>query len=729
MFSHFNSFFFIFSNLLVVYISFSTASMAMGGREPWRRLLGSISGIPVLTLIILLILGTIGRISPVPIMVLLSIISMPLSLAHMRHIKKKKKQLNIAEKNLYSDMLLRVSFSLLALLAVIFFYRNCLQGIAFDRDALKYHATAPAQWLIDKRFSLAPVNFHAYYPYNSEIFSLWFMLPFHSDALVNLCGFYWGLLGVAASAGIGLAEELSTSILCASITLAAPVLIISAMRFSATDLAAPASMLAAVALGTASLRNSTQKSTVVDISYSALLAGFSVGCKVSFAPMAAILFLYILLKRREKWLQYAILFIICFSITGIYWYARNFLLTGNPLYPAQIACFKGPFGFEQQYRTSLASWIMANPTNSKLWKYIAMVVLNWPFSLGILAAAGYCFSIYLEFFKKSNTYSVRFLLLLMAFVFIILYPITPFSGTANGYNARFRIPLRFFIFPFYIGITLLSQIGHKKKCLCLVAICVLVTMYPHINTSNIVAFTVGAVVFLMWKKILNIYFILKQMPRLSSSVGLLTILILLTILAPHSHKLNSTKIYSFLYAKKYPLGDTWHALNNIPYGSKVSGFGAGCFLYYPMFGRELQYVPIFPGRVYLYKEWHINGTSRWSNWGKGSRDASDYYIFFGTTKVGTNKFGTNKFATNKKRSRGKWEKGKTRRISNRKFLLKKVFSAGGEYIITNNSSHIRGKTYYKMLDSLKEANVIYSNYFWTIWKVGRNVMPVRNQKE
>jgi len=77
----------------------------------------------------------------------------------------------------------------------------------------------------------------------------------------------------------------------------------------------------------------------VDAAYAGLLAGLAVGTKVSMAPAAVILALWFLFPRQGSNLRLpgraalVVVFTIGAALTGLFWYARNVVWTGNPLSP------------------------------------------------------------------------------------------------------------------------------------------------------------------------------------------------------------------------------------------------------------------------------------------------------------------------------------------------------------------------------------------------------------
>jgi len=671
-----NGLLFISCNLSAAYISFSLAGIGMYNRE--RRILASLAGFPVIVFVVLIIVGTVGKLYAWTPLILLLPLAATLAFVRCKYFKHTYK-MSPWKKKVPNIFIVSIVFGGLLF---VFLNRNSLTGIKFTWDDLAYHASAPAHWLLAKKISYAPLNYHAYYPFNAEIISLWFMLPFHSDALVSLGGLYWGIILVTATLSLSSKDCLYTSILCASALLLSPDILDSAITFSAADLAGSSMALAAIAL------LPPKDAGRIDVLYCGLLSGFAAGCKISFAPVGVILFLYIAFKRDK-----CIFFLLGFAVTGIYWYARNAIITHNPLFPAEIWHFKGPFAKEYQYRTELISWILADPTNIAQWKNIIKWSLNWPLGLGLLSFTGYAVSL-----KKLKSTHTQRLLFIIGITLILLYPLTPFSGTVNTPNAGLGLYRRYLILPFVIGLILfIPLIKRQGVWRPFFVICTGTSFYSYLSTyQDAIAFTFGAfIAFVLMRGFKNntglqskerwvcCNFKITLFSRVKRYALLFFILFILAIWEPYSKKLNDAKIFNYSM-NGYSLGSVWHSLEALPDGAKVSGFGSGAWGYYPLFGRRLQFTPSFPFRTPL----HLSGKSPWRVWKKHKK---------------------NRFPRKKKKIRTN-------------ALISKIISEKIDYLLVThhklkwNSS--KWPPQYKLLNSAGQVEKVFDNGKSVIWKVG-----------
>src|SRR5262249_45728408 len=135
--------------------------------------------------------------------------------------------------------------------------------------------------------------------------------------------------------------------------------------FSAADFTGPAMLLTSIAFlapleqhnGSSSMSptrplsalpaEAVRRARSVDVVFAGLTAGFAIGCKVPFVFPVAFLGIWIVIAREPgvtigQGLKRAALFAIAVIAMGSYWYARNWILTGNPLFPGKVWPFDGP---------------------------------------------------------------------------------------------------------------------------------------------------------------------------------------------------------------------------------------------------------------------------------------------------------------------------------------------------------------------------------------------------
>lgn len=218
-----------------------------------------------------------------------------------------------------------------------------LAGPSREADTAQYHVVNAAQWLrTGSTWSLPyaiPGDHTAADPGNGEIVSLWLMLPSHTDDLACLAVLAFAALCVAATAMVAreLGGEAWLGGLAGLVAVAAPASFATQAHSMLTDLLAAGGVVAGVAFALRARRS-------VNVRTWALLAGAAVGLGVgskysALGPaVAAIVALAILLPARRRWS--ALLWALGATVmVGGFWYARNLVQAGNPIFPEEVSVF------------------------------------------------------------------------------------------------------------------------------------------------------------------------------------------------------------------------------------------------------------------------------------------------------------------------------------------------------------------------------------------------------
>jgi hypothetical protein len=124
-----------------------------------------------------------------------------------------------------------------------------------------------------------------------------------------------------------------------------------ASSFSDADLAQAAALFAALVFAVPRGDAESPPDVRVDMWYAGLLSGIALGVKVSAAVPALIILVMVALRARASsassvggWrtgIRTPLVFALSWAVTGGYWYARNIVHTGNPLYPAAFLLWPG----------------------------------------------------------------------------------------------------------------------------------------------------------------------------------------------------------------------------------------------------------------------------------------------------------------------------------------------------------------------------------------------------
>jgi hypothetical protein len=264
-------------------------------------------------------------------------------------------------------------------------------------DDYTYHLVYPAMWLRDRAIAVVSpehaFTMQAWYPLSASVVSTWFMLPFagsRADALA-----WVSLTGVLYAAVITCgAAELLARLGCRRGAWAMPVVLfatsqrigIMASSFSDADLAHAAALFAAVVLATPRAHEEEPRELRVDAAYAALLVGIALGVKVSASPAVVVVLAMFLWRARGEWNargRIVLIFGLGVLLTGGYWYVRNVLHTGNPVYPAAFLFWPGAAFPQTTLREYAQHYGVLRAVGDALTVY-----LNWPPLHGWVAIVG-----------------------------------------------------------------------------------------------------------------------------------------------------------------------------------------------------------------------------------------------------------------------------------------------------------------------------------------------------
>lgn len=469
-------------------------------------------------------------------------------------------------------------------------------GTGFVWDDLAYHATLPAWWARTGTLEVVPLNYQGYYPANAELFALWFVAPFRSDALANASVFAW--LALLALGFAAIAREHELALLPVALALAcfvlSPAVGFFAGTFSANDLALAALGVAMLAFaGCGDERGGAGRALL-----SGLAGGLALGTKVSIAPQVALVALWWGSRQlgggpRAQRLG---LFSAGVLLGGGYWYARNWLLTGNPIYPAELGPFDGPFSSEAQYRTTLVPTILEGWTRPRFWLRFMNRRLDWPLTLGIVSLAGYALGLLFTARGAEGRRRRYWILLALAgLLFFALFPLQPFSGTNNRPTSGLHHPIRYLALPFALGLLLFASAARRQNGARVLAVSAALALAALAVTPDFAGrglWWAGGVAFAL----LALAIAERRCAPWPAWLGPLALAApwpLLALAAPSLERASGERLDAF--GEGRPLGAAWRALEELPDGVRVATIThdpASHALYRPLFGRALRFEPV-----------------------------------------------------------------------------------------------------------------------------------------
>ncbi len=580
-------------------VSWSLVRLLFGDRPAWWRFAVGLALFPVSITVELTVLGAMGWLAPHVAGVLMVIIALALWIAVGRRSRE-----HPGERHLPEGLSREGAVGLAALLGVVLppVARALLTGPQFGYDDFSYHAPFVTQWMIDGRISVLPFNYHAYFPFNAELFSLWFMLPTGADTFVGFGGAYWTIAAATSvtALALSLGRRVESAFLAGALVVVSTLVPLTALRFSANDLAG--TVMIASALVVLSGAGAVREHRFAEALVAGTLIGFGLGAKLTMLPAVAVMFGWILLGARggqtlSGRIGNSVLFISGIVVATGYWYGRNWLLTGNPFFPGAIAFLEGPLGSGQD-QTKLITFLLADPAGTL--GIVMPALTNWPIILWLVATAGYARGI-LMLFRKSATdvpasRALEAVLLLVGLSLLLAFPFQPFSATLNQPGAPVAPgEPRFLIVSFMVGIVLASSwIAGLRG----VVVATTVVVAAGLMGNQLAGITAALLALAAWfapRQYNGIHRFLRARRSLVSGVLAVAFVAGAILWRGNLEKEIERRIFSYRSAGQL-LGPLWKEVNALPAGSRVVAYGLAGNFSYPLFGRSLDSRPVMLDR-------------------------------------------------------------------------------------------------------------------------------------
>jgi hypothetical protein len=592
---------FAVANSLALLISFGIASLAIGSGSLPRLFLATLAGFGLVAAGAVLLTGLFGALTIQWVVLLLALVSLCGLLIPIVRARILDRYRTLVSEQTSTDRppvhYMREVALILTLVFVIEPLVRCVvSGARFGSDDFSYHGPVVAEWITRHAVVLAPFDYHAYFPYNAEALAVWFALPSHSDAMVALAGAYWqvllwfGLVFFVASMG----HSRTMGMIAAALVFASPLVESLVNRISSPDLAGAAMVFAALVFIVPEHRR-TPAIAAGPAVFAGLLLGFAMGCKVSYIlpfilVLCWVLFYPKLLPTAGARMRIALTVLLAAFVTGGGWYVRNWILTGNPGFPAETGFFAGPFSSADQARSKLITWILERPTDVGQWGIIVRTLTDWPPSLFAVALIGYVGTlwIWVRRTKGREVTPAHVLIFILGLAAVASFFVIPFSATYNEPHASLTPQVRFATLPFITGLVCLCCLPWetRRNSISFLAL-VLMGIIPAWRLSTVYGLLLIPLAFV----VVPLDQFLERRPHITVKIrtkwlwaGLAAIVVGTSALLPFAQRTTDERIFNQEEEKK-PGGAAWKALNDLPAGSQVAWFGNRFIDIYPLYGR------------------------------------------------------------------------------------------------------------------------------------------------
>ncbi|MDF2439031.1 MAG: hypothetical protein JWN98_15, partial [Abditibacteriota bacterium] len=270
-----------------------------------------------------------------------------------------------------------------------------------DYDSLMYHLSAPRQYLHANGIVELPYDHHTYFPFTLEMLFLAAqqLRPDLLEGAVLAKLFHWLMLPLTCAALIAIGQRhlnLRAGLLAACLFASLPVVL-----NEATTAYIDLGLAAWTVLAFATFANWLRTRDAFWIGWSGVFCGFGLGTKYLGALMFGWLLLWLIidgLRSKTRLTVPLFRFVGIALLLGSGWYVRNWLWTGNPVYPFAFEIFGGKgwtLEMAQAYALDQARFGFGRSLSDFLWLpwRVAMTPLNaalqnnqivglpfWPFS-------------------------------------------------------------------------------------------------------------------------------------------------------------------------------------------------------------------------------------------------------------------------------------------------------------------------------------------------------------
>jgi arylsulfatase A-like enzyme len=587
-------------NGLALVVAAAAARFLLGGGARWREQLGAIAFVPVLIQLCVLGAHATTGLEARGLLLWLAGTGALVSGARLRQRRARasERERVRAASAASTDPLDWLAFGLAGALLTAWCVKSGMLGTSFVWDDLSYHAALPAWWLQQGSIDYAPFTFQSYYPLNSELVSLWLLAPLRADAYASLAVLLFGALAAASLARVaaGLGAGAGAAALALALFFASQVVWNPSNGFAGNDLAGAAALLASLAL---LVPDADGRPNGRDFAAAGLLAGYAAGCKVPFVAGAALVFAGAVGIAREQRAARLAQFALGAALTGSYWYARNWIATGNPLYPAEFLWFAGPFDAAAQSGTRGFSL--------RFWRDVLPDRLNWPPPLALASALGFAYAlVHGRGAASPGTHdaatearaALRRALLVTGLGCLALYPLLPFSATPNRPDAALHSGyLRFLIAPFGIGLALLAPLlggrSPRARAAQVAAAIAIAASWRLSAMLSTLAFAGGVAALWLRANAPGAVAGILARPAARRALGAAA-LAALALLAPEKQRRSDENLFHY-QQRRAPIGRAFREVDRLPAGSRLALFMSepqDYAQFYPLFGRRLQHTPV-----------------------------------------------------------------------------------------------------------------------------------------
>ncbi len=205
-----------------------------------------------------------------------------------------------------------------------------------------------------------------------------------------------------------------------------------------------------------------------------IFSGLLFGTKYSGSAFALVLgLLFIGNIRRYLSVQRTLVFLIPFSLFGLFWYIRNYFVTGNPVYPQPLSFSQGtPF-------TKVHIWQAFVHFPLQMLNAMFLEYRIWSFALLIIP-----FGLFFFFYTKTKIQTLFWKVFAIGVIDLILFLFFPSAYQQNIFISNYRLGYPVFI-SFILFVFLFAKEKKKEETVAIIAAANMfvlppLTLYPKL---------------------------------------------------------------------------------------------------------------------------------------------------------------------------------------------------------------------------------------------------------
>ncbi|MDD5457721.1 MAG: hypothetical protein PHV30_11925 [Candidatus Margulisbacteria bacterium] len=287
-------------------------------------------------------------------------------------------------------------------------------------DSITYHLPTVFHWVQEKRiFIIQPLCATSFFPMNGSLFMMWLYLGSKSLNLLNLTQVPFALMLSLATYSLARKLNIHDAIIVIPLVLLTPaIMLLCSVAYVDVIFSCFIILVLNFVVG-----YSKTKETYLFL-LSCTVLGIASGIKPGGFWLLVAVFLLCYVNRKQLSPQFLTAGVLLAFTGGGFWYVRNFIITGNPVFPYEIKLFNitlltgteklGKTSvYEQWFVNSRAEWLLY-PLKEKIRGAVTYSIENgfgMQFVLGIVSLF---YASYVSFKKKET----------LLFMILLCFPLT-----------------------------------------------------------------------------------------------------------------------------------------------------------------------------------------------------------------------------------------------------------------------------------------------------------------